>query len=116
MLFHQSKKLAYLVRFSFSFDFLQIYELWNIRMHKYLVASSDTVKPKTKSFNKTPEIREGDIPESTRRKPSEQSSSIHARPQYMAGITRFRQDPSELFPTYARGATAGLPQGMHESG
>jgi hypothetical protein len=40
--------------------------------------------------------------------------SVHARPQYMPAITRFRQHPSELFPTYARGGTAGLPQRMDE--
>ena len=79
MSFGQLKKLAYLIWLSFSFDFLQVDQLWDVRVHEYVVASSDTVKPKTKSFNKTPEIREGDIPESAGRKLSEQSSTIHAR-------------------------------------
>ena len=57
----QLKKLAYLIWLSFSSDFLQVDQLWDVRVHEYVVASSDTVKPKTKSFNKTPEIREGDF-------------------------------------------------------
>jgi hypothetical protein len=86
MSFGQLKKLAYLIWLSFSSDFLQVDQLWDVRVHEYVVASSDTVKPKTKSFNKTPEIREGDIPESAGRKLSEQSSTIHAVPQITLGL------------------------------
>jgi hypothetical protein len=47
MSFGQLKKLAYLIWLSFSSDFLQVDQLWDVRVHEYVVASSDTVKPKT---------------------------------------------------------------------
>jgi hypothetical protein len=48
---HQSKKLADLISLSFSFDFLQVYQFRDIGVHKYMVASSDTVEPKTEPLN-----------------------------------------------------------------
>jgi len=71
---------------SFSSDFLQVDQLWDVRVHEYVVASSDTVKPKTKSFNKTPEIREGDIPESAGRKLSEHLRRFMPVPQITLGL------------------------------
>ena len=54
MLFNQSKKLPDLIRLSLTFDFLQVHQFRDVRMYEYMMASSDTVEPKTESFDQIP--------------------------------------------------------------
>jgi hypothetical protein len=60
MRFHQPKKLPDLIRLSFSFDFLQVHQFRDIRMHEYMMASSDTVKPKPESLDQRRICRQRD--------------------------------------------------------
>jgi hypothetical protein len=61
MPFNQPKKLADLIRLSFSFDFLQVHQLGDSRMHKYMMAPGNTVEPKTKSLDQISEIRKSNV-------------------------------------------------------
>jgi hypothetical protein len=63
MPFHQSKKLTDLIGLSFTLDFLQVHQFRDVRMHEYMMAPSETVEPKTESFNQISEVRKSDIPE-----------------------------------------------------
>ena len=48
---YQPEKLADLIGFGFSFDFLQVYQFWNTRVDKNMMATTNTLKPKTKSLH-----------------------------------------------------------------
>jgi hypothetical protein len=61
MPFHQPKKLADLIRLSFSFDFLQVHQFRDIRMHEYMMAPSDTVESKTETLDQVSEVCKGNI-------------------------------------------------------